>query len=249
MTRPRAVVTGGAKRVGGAIVRALASAGCDVAIVFHQSEREANALAAEVRAGGADAAPFRCDLSDLHAVEALGGVLVSNFPRIDVLVHNASEYGETPIGSIEPKDVIRHYSVNAASPLLLSQALAPRLRESPLPGGGAIVALADIHALGRPREDFAAYSMSKAALIEMVRVLARALAPRVRVNAVAPGVVAWPESGPETDPQLEQRYLERVPLARAGTAADAAEAVRWLALEAHYVTGEVLRVDGGRWLA
>jgi pteridine reductase len=109
--------------------------------------------------------------------------------------------------------------------------------------------MCDMHALGRPRKGFAAYSMSKAALIEMVRCLARDLAPRVRVNGVAPGVVAFPESGYESTPDLQAKYLSRVPLDRSGTPEDAAEAVRWLALDARYTTGEIVRVDGGRWLA
>jgi pteridine reductase len=109
--------------------------------------------------------------------------------------------------------------------------------------------MVDMHALGRPRMGMSAYAMSKAALVEMVRSLARELAPAVRVNGVAPGVVAWPESGYEADRAMQQRYLERVPMKRAGTPEDAAGAVRWLALEAPYVTGEIIRVDGGRWLA
>jgi pteridine reductase len=108
--------------------------------------------------------------------------------------------------------------------------------------------MCDIHASERPRKNFAAYSMSKAALEQMVRVLALELAPKVRVNGVAPGVVAFPDSGAESDPEMQARYLKRVPLARSGTPEEAAEAVRWLALDATYTTGEVVRVDGGRWL-
>ena len=97
----------------------------------------------------------------------------------------------------------------------------------------------------RARE-FVAYAMSKAALAEMVRSLARELAPRVRVNGVAPGVAAWPESGRESDVEAQQAYLKKVPLARAGTPEECAEVVRWLALEATYLTGEIVRFDGGR---
>jgi pteridine reductase len=111
------------------------------------------------------------------------------------------------------------------------------------------VCMTDIHAMGRPRRDHAAYAMSKAALAQMVDSLARDLAPRVRVNAVAPGVVAWPEDGAEADAAMQARYLSRVPLGRAGTPGDASGAVAWLALDAAYVTGQTIRVDGGRWLA
>ena len=133
--------------------------------------------------------------------------------------------------------------------MLLTKHLAAKLADSPLKGGGAVVALCDMHAMGRPRKDFSAYSMSKAALAEMVQSLARELAPKVRVNGVAPGVVAFPEAGHESDPEMQKAYLSRVPLQRAGTPEDAAEAVRWLALDATYVTGEIVRLDGGRWLA
>ena len=114
------------------------------------------------------------------------------------------------------------------------------------------MAMADVHALGEHglprRRGFVAYAMSKAAIVEMVRTLARELAPRVRVNAVAAGVVAWPERGFDADVTSQQAYLRNVPLGRAGTPEIAAEAVRWLAIDAVYVTGQVLRVDGGRSL-
>jgi pteridine reductase len=192
-----------------------------------------------------------CDLSDLDSVVSLGTYLAGVLPRLDVLVHNASVYTEDPEAGLSPHSLLASYAVNAAAPALLSKALAPLLSRSPLPGGGAIVALGDIHAMGlagRPRRTELAYSMSKAALLESVLVLARSLAPRVRVNAVAPGVVAFPDRGPESSPGFQEHYLRRVPLGRAGTPEDAAEAVEFLALRAHYITGTVLRVDGGRWL-
>jgi pteridine reductase len=111
-----------------------------------------------------------------------------------------------------------------------------------------VIAFTDIHSMGRPRKDFSAYSMSKAAITEMVYTLARDLGPEVRVNAVAPGVVAWPEEGNDADPDMQRKYVRRIPLGRPGTPDDAAEVVRWLAFDATYLTGEVIRVDGGRWL-
>ncbi len=115
-------------------------------------------------------------------------------------------------------------------------------------GGGAVVAMGDIHAMGLPRSSFAPYAMSKAALVEMVRSLARELAPRVRVNGVAPGVVAWPEQGYESDESAQAAYRRGVPPAGAGTPQAAAAAVAWLPLEGTYVTGQILRLDGGRSL-
>lgn len=247
--RPVALVTGAARRVGAAIARALACDACDLVLTFRSSDDDAGALSADLRALGARVTWERLDLDDPAAVDALGTRLARDLPRLDVLVHNASTYGATPLDRLTAEETLRFFRVNALAPLLLTRALAPLLARSPRPGGGAVVALADMHALGRPRRDHAAYAMSKGALIEMVRSLARDLAPRVRVNAVAPGVVAFPEHGPEADPELQRQYVARVPLARAGSPDDAAGVVRWLALHAHYVTGEVIRVDGGRWLA
>lgn len=247
-TRPLAIVTGGARRVGRAICLALGGAGCDVLFTYHTSEREARATRDEVRALGVEASVAPLDLNDAKAVEAFGESVATSRPRVDVLVHNASTYEPSPLESVTTEQAMRHYQVNALAPLLLTRALAGRLRESPRPGGGAVVAMCDIHAMDRPRRNYAAYNLSKAALSQMVASLALDLAPRVRVNGVAPGVVAFPESGHESDPEMQRRYLSRVPLGRSGTVEEAAEAVRWLALSATYTTGQIIRIDGGRSL-
>ncbi|MDX2018176.1 MAG: SDR family oxidoreductase [Planctomycetota bacterium] len=244
--RRLALVTGGARRVGRAIALELARAGCDVLITYNASESEARSASAEIERVGVRARAEALDLNDLERVERFSERLAKELPRVDVLVHNASIYFPTPLASLSPRSAEDFMHVNALAPLVLSRALAPRLAER---GRGSIVAMVDMHALGRPRVGMSAYAMSKAALVEMVRSLARELAPAVRVNGVAPGVVAWPESGYEADRAMQQRYLQRVPMGRAGTPEDAAGAVRWLALDAPYVTGEIVRVDGGRWLA
>jgi pteridine reductase len=247
--RPLAIITGAARRVGLAIARELAAAGCDLVITYRTSRDEAHRAAEELRVTGASVRLEQVDLADLAAAETLTQRLATELPRIDILIHNASIYDATPLTSIDARDLLSHFTINAASHALLSARLAPRLAESPLPAGGAIVAMCDIHAMGRPRREFLAYSMSKAALAEMVYSLARELAPRVRVNGIAPGVVAFADHGPDADPKLQQAYLSRVPLKRSGTPEDAAKVVRWLALDAAYTTGEIVRVDGGRWLA
>ncbi len=250
--RPLAVVTGGALRVGRAICLEFARAGCDVHFTYRSSADAARSLIAELKSLGATGEASELELDDLAAVERLG-TLVSG-GRVDVLVHNASIYGPTEYGAgtLDParlrEEIMRYYRVNAAAPMVLSLACAARLTASPLPGGGAIVAMCDIHAMGRPRRGFLPYSASKAALAEMVQTLAVDLAPRIRVNGVAPGVVAFPESGYESDDGMQARYLSRVPLGRSGTPQDAAGTVRWLALEAAYVTGQIVKLDGGRSL-
>jgi pteridine reductase len=247
--RPVALITGAARRIGRAIAITLARAGCDLVLSVRTSNDGARTLDRDLLALGARTRWIELDLDDLDTVDRRVTSLARELPRLDVLVHNASAYDPVPLASLDPEGILGAYRVNAAAPLLLSARLAPRLAESPLPGGGAIVAMGDMHALGRPRRNFSAYLMSKAALHQMVRSLALELAPRVRVNAIAPGVVAFPEAGREADEDFRLEYVRRVPLARAGTPEDAAGAVRWLALDAPYITGEVIRLDGGRWLA
>ncbi len=264
--RPIACITGGARRVGRAIALELAARGLDVLLTFNTSEHEAHATCDAIRGLGVDAAAVPLDLADPPATLARARQLAAALPRLDVLVHNASTYEPSPLSPPDSLDLdaaARQHAVNALSPLALSAALAPLLGAS---GTGAIVAMLDIHtepapplpplpppaapASSRcaPRRDHAAYAMSKAALGAMVRALAVDLAPRIRVNGIAPGVIAWPESGPEADPEMQARYLSRVPLERAGTPEDAAKAVVFLALDATYTTGQVLAVDGGRAL-
>lgn len=257
-SRPVALVTGGARRVGRAIAWSLARAGCDVIITCNTSRADADVTIEQAIALGGSPEVCRAETLDLRRlddVQAWAERTAERLPRLDVLVLNASSYDRTPLGEITGPQLLDAFAVNAASGAIIASRLAPMLSRSPRPdggGGGAIVAMCDIHALGEhglPRaRDFAAYAMAKAALAELVRTLARELAPRVRVNGVAPGVVEWPESGPESQEANQRRYLERVPLARAGTPEEAADVVRWLALDATYLTGEIVRVDGGRTL-
>ncbi|MBC7771473.1 MAG: SDR family oxidoreductase, partial [Pyrinomonadaceae bacterium] len=241
-------ITGGVRRVGLATAHSFARAGCDLVLTYRTSEAAAKDASAHIASlYKVDVAINFLDLNDLQAVEAFGSEQATTLPRLDVLVHNASVYTPSPLPLLSGEEALRAYRVNALAPLLLSKHLAPRLSESGRRGGsGAIVAVLDIHAMGNTRSGYSAYTMSKAALHEMVRSLARELAPHVRVNGVAPGVVAWPEQGDESGAQMQAAYLARVPVKRAGTPEDAAEAVRWLALDAKYTTGEVVRVDGGR---
>lgn len=245
--RPVALVTGGAKRVGRAICLELARRGLDVLLTFDASREDAESTRAAVAALGVAASGVRLDLADLDAVRGWAEAVAGSQARLDVLVHNASTYEPSPLDALDLDRALRQYRVNALAPLALTAALAPLLTRSTRPGGGAIVAMLDIHAEGLPRRHHAAYAMSKAALAAAVRSLAVDLAP-VRVNGVAPGVVAWPETGPDADPEMQGRYIAEVPLARAGTPEEAAKAVAFLALDATYTTGQVLTIDGGRSL-
>lgn len=268
----RALVTGASRRVGRAVALELAQRGIDLVIAGRSRSAALLETEALVRArpgvGRVESIAF--DQADTDAVEEF--VAERSEQPWDLLVLNASSYDRTgsamgddaasvPIESGDAAgrsaaatalraarfatDAERHFRVNAASSLALAVGLAPALARSQLPGGGAIVAMGDMHVLGRPVRGFAPYLMSKAALSQMVRSLAVELAPRVRVNALHPGVVAWPEGTP---PETRAAYESRIPLERPGTPEDAARAVAWLALEAQYITGVELRIDGGRWL-
>lgn len=243
-----ALVTGGSARVGRAIAVALARSGLDVTVTWSRAEPLAHETVALCRSasgrGGAQRhSALHLDLTSSDSVRAAGEALCSR--GVDVLVHNASVYSPAPLASLDEAHLERNLRVHVSGPLMLTRALAPGLAESRLPGGGAVVCMTDMHLEGRPYPSHAAYFASKGALAALVPALAVELAPRIRVNAVAPGVVAWPDGA---DPAMRARYESRIPLGRPGTPDEAAECVRWLALDAHYVTGVSLRVDGGRWL-
>lgn len=245
MTRRVALVTGGAKRVGRAITLALARAGCDVHLTYHGSETDAEATVRDARSLGVSARAWRVPMHESDQLGARCEDIRTASARWDVVVINASRYVPSPLETLTHERLVEDFVVNAASAAIVCGVFTPALRAS----RGAIVTMCDLHATGEvslARRDHLSYAMSKAALLEMTMSLARDLAPEVRVNAVAPGVVAWPESGREADAAMQTKYLSRVPLGRAGTPEEAAEAVRWLAFDATYCTGVVLRVDGGR---
>jgi len=235
-----ALVTGGARRVGAAIVRALHAEGASVMIHCHRSLPEAERLAAELRserAGSAQAAAL--DLLDVAALPQLVAATQERFGGLDLLVNNASSFYPTPVGEISLAAWEDLIGTNMRAPLFLSQAAAPALRAS----RGAVLNIVDIHGL-RPLRDHIVYSAAKAGLVMLTRALARELAPEVRVNAIAPGPVLWPEAG--VDEQRKAGILARTPLARAGDPADIARTVVFFAADAPFVTGQVLAVDGGR---
>jgi pteridine reductase len=239
-----ALVTGGGRRVGAAIVRILHGAGMNVAIHYRGSAAEARALAAQLNAARKDSAvALRADLLKTAALEQLARRAVARWGRLDLLVNNASSYYETPLGSISEQAFDDLVGTNLKAPLLLSQACAEALRAA----RGAIVNLSDLYAR-KPLHGRAPYCAAKAGLEAATRVLALELAPQVRVNAVAPSGILWP-SDDSVDAAGKRRHLQRVPLRQLGGEESIAQAVLYLASPAAaFVTGTTLSVDGGEGL-
>jgi len=235
-----ALVTGAARRVGAQIARMLHAAGAQIMIHCHHSAHEAQQLVAQfeqLRAGSA--AVCVADLCDTAALPGLIASTCERFGALDLLINNASSFYPTPLGSITVAQWDDLMGTNLRAPLFLAQAAAPELRRR----AGMIVNIVDIHGL-RPLRDHTVYCTAKAALIMLTRALARELAPQVRVNAIAPGAVLWPEHG--MDDERRERILEQTPLQRPGSPEDIGRAVLFFATDAPFVTGQVLAVDGGR---
>ena len=239
------LITGGAKRVGAAICRRLHAAGAKLMLHYRASAGEARLLQAELNGVRPDSvALIQADLLDLAKLESLVDQTVMRFGRLDALVNNASSFFSTPMGEIEPAQWDDLMGTNVRAPLFLSQAAAPALKKTQ----GSIVNISDIHA-ERPLRNFVVYSVAKAALTGLTRSLARELAPEVRVNAIAPGPILWPDGDDAFDEVSRQRVISHTPLKREGTPDDIARAVHFLIADAPYVTGETINVDGGRHVA
>lgn len=238
---PVILVTGAARRVGAEIARCLHQAGARVMLHYRHSAAEVAALAEILNRQRADsAAMVQAELCDPAALSAAVAQTVATFERLDGLVNNASSFFPTPIGGIDEADWDNLIGSNLKGPLFLTQAAAPYLRQR----RGGVVNITDIHA-ERPLKNYPLYCAAKAGLLGLTRALAIELGPEVRVNAVAPGPVAWPE-GESFSLAERDAIVAHTLLKRTGSPADIAGAVKFLLLDAPYVTGQVLNVDGGR---
>ncbi len=236
------LITGSARRIGAAIAIAFHERGARVAVHYRGSEAQALKLVAGMNARRrGSAVAIAADLHDMAALAALPGAAVKAFGRLDVLINNASTFYPTPVGQITAAQFDDLIGTNLRAPLFLAQAAAAELRLR----DGLILNIADIHGL-RPLKRHAVYCAAKAALVMLTRSLARELGPRVRVNAIAPGPVLWPAGGVDT--ALKRRIVARTALKRTGSPEDIAKAALFFAIDAPFVTGEVLAVDGGRLL-
>ncbi len=244
MTAKVVLITGGAKRVGAAICRRLHAAGADLMLHYRESAGEARLLQAELNHQRNDSvALIQADLLDLGKLQSVIDQTLQRFGKLDALINNASSFFQTPVGEITPDSWENLIGTNLRAPLFIAQAAAPALKKAQ----GAIVNITDIHA-ERPLKNYVVYSVAKAGLVGLTRSLARELAPEVRVNAVAPGPILWPDDE-SFDELSRQRIISHTPLKREGTPDDIARAVHFLLFEATYVTGETINVDGGRHVA
>lgn len=236
------LVTGGARRVGAAICRRLHRAGAKVLLHYRTSRADALRVQRGLEAARHGSVQLiEADLRDTARLPDLVAAAVDRFGRLDAVVNNASSFFATPLGFIDEAAWDDLIGTNLKAPLFLSQAAAPELTRR----RGSIVNIVDIHA-ERPLEGHLVYSVAKAGLLSLTRALARELGPRVRVNGVAPGAIAWPESGILAKPAIQRDILRRTPLGRIGSPEDIAGAVEFLVADAAYVTGQVIAVDGGR---
>ena len=242
-----ALVTGSARRVGRAILLELAAAGAHVVVHNRAGGEEAERAAEEARALGVDAAAFAADLADPDAIRDLFGAIRERFGRLDVLVNGAARFDAEPLEAVTAASWDATMAVNLRAPLLCAQAAAPLMRRASRREGDAalIVNVGDLSGI-HPWRGYVQHGVSKAGLLHLTRILARELAPDIRVNALVPGAIL-PPPGMDDRGDAWQAVARRVPLERTGEASDVARAVRFLA-ESPFVTGAVLAVDGGEGL-
>ncbi|MBS1799064.1 MAG: SDR family oxidoreductase [Acidobacteria bacterium] len=230
-----AVVTGGAKRIGRAIALELAQRGASVAITYLGSQREAEQTVRDVAAFDVDALAIRCDLREPHAIEAMVAEVAGEFDRIDLLVNNAGMFESIALEAITPELWDRMFATNTRAPFLVARAAHPHLKAVQ----GRIVNIGSLGGL-HPWATHGHYCTSKAALHMLSETMAKAWAPEISVNCVAPGMIVQGEVE-----EAYEHFAQKTPMQRNGTAADVASAVLYFATAPHFITGQLLTVDGG----
>ena len=233
-----ALVTGGARRIGRAIVKHLAEGGFDIAFTYLNSDLDAKKLIDLLTRKKHRALAIKVDLTQADAARTIAEQFHSTFKRLDVLVNNASLYERSSLHSVDADQLARLWTIHVWNPLALCREFEPMLRKH----RGHVVNMVDLLA-EKPWPEYLGYCTSKAGLANLTLGLARELSPEVTVNGIAPGVVEWPEDFPKA---AREKYLKRVPLGRAGTPKDVADLVHFLCTTGRYVTGQIIRLDGGR---
>ncbi len=241
-----AFITGAARRIGAEIAQTLHAAGYRIVIHYRSSQDEAMQLQQSLNAKRADSCLLvQGDLLAISTLPQLINIAIQWAGRLDVLVNNASSFYPTPLDSLTEAQFDDLIGTNFKAPLFLTQAAAPYLQQT----NGCIVNMVDIHGF-RPLKNYAAYGAAKAGLWMLTQILARDLGPEVRVNGIAPGAILWPElpENQSTPEEIQQELLVRTALKRKGNPDDIAQTVLFLVQNAHYITGHIIPVDGGRML-
>lgn len=239
-----ALVTGAARRIGAEIARTLHRAGMNIILHYHSSEEEAVTLCRQLNDQRSKSALAICaDLQEAESSKALMQQAIAGWGRLDVLVNNASRFYRTVIGKVTDYAWEDLMGSNLKAPFFLAQAAASALAET----HGCIVNITDIHS-ERPLKDYSVYCLSKSGLLMMTKSLAKELGPTIRVNAVAPGRIVWPEGSNALSEEEKQKLIDETVLKRPGHPEDIAKAVLFFVRDADYITGQVLNVDGGGML-
>ena len=241
-SRPTALITGAARRIGAGIAGALHAEGMNVIVHYHRSQAEARQLLAALnRKREASAHAIRADLQDTKSVHELAQESLKRWGRLDALINNASAFEASSLENLDDELWDRLIDTNLKAPLFLCGELAAELQRTK----GCIINISDIHAQ-RPLKNYLLYCISKAGVDMLTKALARELATAVRCNAVAPGAIAWPQHDHDTEKQ--QAVVKKIALKRVGTTKDIAQAVLFL-IRSRYITGQIINVDGGRTLS
>lgn len=235
-----ALVTGGAKRVGKAIVNTLAARGCRLVVHYHTSHQAAEETIQELVAAGHEALALQADITQENEVDRMIDAAVSHFSRIDVLVNNASAFSRTPVETLTSEEIEQVIDTNLTGTFMCAHKIGLRMHAW---GSGHIINMADVAGL-RPWVDYLPYSIAKACVLTLTQGLAMELAPKVMVNAIIPGPVLFQEDTPDN---VRQQEVERTFVKRMGTPEEVAKVVAFVA-ESDYSTGAVFHVDGGRSL-
>ncbi|MBK8675108.1 MAG: pteridine reductase [Cellvibrionales bacterium] len=243
-SNPVALITGAAQRIGAVIAELLHSAGYNIVIHYRHSAEKAHALTSTLnQQRTASAVCFAADLQDTPTLQHLAQQAEARWGRLDALINNASAFHPTPIGKTTEQDWDALIDSNMKAPFFLAQSLAPTLKKH----AGCIINIADIYA-EKPLSSHTVYCMAKAGNVMLTQSLAVELAPQVRVNGIAPGAILWPETHSDSHKATQEKILASIPLQRTGNADDIARTVLFLLRDAPYITGQILRVDGGRSL-
>ena len=229
------LVTGAAKRIGRAIALTLAGAGCNVAITYRESQAEAENTVRELAAFDVEALSIRCDLRDPDDIKEMMAEVIEEFGQLDLLVNNAGAFASEKLEDIRPAQWDEMFSTNTRAPFLVAQAAHPHLKQT----RGRIINIGSLGGI-HPWATHGHYCTSKAALHMLSQTMAKAWAPEISVNCIAPGMIVQGEVGAEYE-----HFAHKTPMQRNGTADDVAAAALFFATAPHFITGQLLAVDGG----